>query len=125
MLPSNRVPGRDMGGKYELADAGWKQVEREETRAVESQVLVPLEEGGRTQVAVTRIARGGEYGVHVDDYAQIFSVLDGRGEGEVDGERVPLEPGVIMRTQAGEPHALRAAADQPLVVLTVNTYPQR
>jgi hypothetical protein len=37
---------------------------------------------------------------------------------------VRLEPGVIMRTQAGEPHALRAAADQPLVVLTVNTYPQ-
>lgn len=113
-----------MGGKYELADAGWKQVEREDTRAVESHVLVPLEEGGRTQVAVTRIAAGGEYGVHVDDYAQVFCVLEGRGEGEVDGEQVPLEPGVIMRTQAGEPHALRAAPDRPLVVLTVNTYPE-
>ena len=113
-----------MGGKYEFADGNWKQVEREETRAVESQVLVPVEDGGRTQVGVTRIAAGGEYGLHVDDYAQIFSVLDGRGEGEVAGEQVRLEPGVIMRTQAGEPHALRAAADQPLVVLTVNTYPQ-
>jgi len=100
------------------------RVDRQETRAVESQVLVPLEEGGRTQVAVTRIAAGGEYGVHVDDYSQIFSVLHGRGEGEVDGEPVPLQPGVIMRTQAGEPHALRAAADQALVVLTVNTYPE-
>jgi quercetin dioxygenase-like cupin family protein len=113
-----------MGGRYELPDAGWKALERAETRAVESQVLVPLAEGGRTQVAVTRIAPGGEYGVHVDEYAQIFSVLDGRGEGEVGGEPVPLEPGVIMRTQAGEPHALRAAADEPLVVLTVNTYPE-
>jgi quercetin dioxygenase-like cupin family protein len=112
-----------MGGRYEPAEAGWKRVERDETRAVESQVLVPLEEGGRTQVAVTRIAAGGEYGRHVDEYSQIFSVLDGRGEGEVDGEPVPLEPGVIMRTAAGEPHALRAAADQQLVVLTVNTYP--
>jgi quercetin dioxygenase-like cupin family protein len=112
-----------MGGRYELADAGWKQVEREETRAVESQVLVPLEEGGRTQVAVTRIAPGGEYGVHVDEYSQVFCVMEGAGEGEVDGEQVALEPGVIMRTRAGDPHALRAAADQSLVVLTVNTYP--
>jgi quercetin dioxygenase-like cupin family protein len=113
-----------MGGRYELADADWKQVEREETRAVESHVLVPLEEGGRTQVAVTRIAPGGEYGRHVDEYAQVFCVVEGRGEGEVDGEQVPLEPGVIVRTQAGEPHALRAAPDQALLVLTVNTYPQ-
>ena len=45
--------------------------------------------------------RSGEYGVHVS-----------------------LDRGVIVRTQAGEPHALRAAGDQALVVLTVNTYPQ-
>jgi mannose-6-phosphate isomerase-like protein (cupin superfamily) len=113
-----------MGGKYELADRAWKPLEREETRDVESQILVPLVEGGRTQVGVTRIGAGGEYAVHVDEYAQIFCVLEGRGEGEVDGEQVPLDAGVIMRTQAGEPHALRAAADQPLVVLTVNTYPE-
>jgi quercetin dioxygenase-like cupin family protein len=110
-------------GRYEPSETSWKTVEREETRGVESQVLVPLEEGGRTQVAVTRVAAGGEYGEHVDEYAQIFSVVDGRGEGDVDGERVPLEPGVIMRTAAGEPHSLRAAADQDLVVLIVNTYP--
>jgi quercetin dioxygenase-like cupin family protein len=36
---------------------------------------------------------------------------------------MPLEPGVILRTQAGEPHALIAADDEPLVVLTINTYP--
>jgi quercetin dioxygenase-like cupin family protein len=110
-------------GRYEPAETGWKAVEREETRGVESQVLVPLDEGGNTQVAVTRIAAGGEYGEHVDEYSQIFSVVEGRGEGDVDGERVPLEPGVIMRTAAGEPHSLRADADQALTVLIVNTYP--
>jgi quercetin dioxygenase-like cupin family protein len=113
-----------MGGRYELADAVWKQVEREGARAVETHVLVPLEEGGRTQVAVTRIAAGGVYGVHVDDYAQVFCVLEGRGEAEVGGEQTPLEPGVIFRTQVGEPHGLRAAADRPLLVLVVNTYPE-
>lgn len=112
-----------MGGRYEPAEAAWKQVDREGAQAVESQVLVPLDEGGRTQVAVTRIAAGGEYGVHVDDYAQVFCIMKGRGEGEVAGERTALEPGVIVRTQAGEPHGLRAAADEALVFLTVNTYP--
>jgi len=113
----------EMGGRYDLAGAAWKPLERKETRQVESSVLVPLDEGGRTQVGVTRIGAGGEYDIHVDDYSQIFCVVEGRGEGEVNGERIALTAGVIMRTQAGEPHALRAASDQSLVVLTVNTYP--
>jgi mannose-6-phosphate isomerase-like protein (cupin superfamily) len=113
-----------MGHTYELADAAWKQVDREGLRGVETHVVVPADEGGRKQVAVTRIAAGGVYGVHVDDYSQVFFVLEGRGEAEVGGERVPLEPAVILRTQAGDPHGLWAAADVPLVVLTVNTYPE-
>ena len=113
-----------MAQRYELADATWNQVKRDVTRGVETHVLVPLEEGGRTQVAATRIAAGGAYEVHVDDYAQVFCVLDGRGEAEIGGERTALEPGVILRTRAGEPHGLWAAADRSLVVLTVNTYPE-
>jgi quercetin dioxygenase-like cupin family protein len=112
-----------MGGRYEPEEAGWKQVGHEAARAVESQVLVPREEGGRTVVAVTRIAPGGEYGIHVDDYSQVFCVLEGRGEGEVAGERTPLEPGVVLRTAVGEPHALRPTGDEALVFLIVNTYP--
>ena len=56
-----------MGDTYELADAAWKQVEREGLRGVETHVVVPADEGGRKQVAVTRIAAGGVYGVHLDD----------------------------------------------------------
>jgi len=113
-----------MGERYELAEAGFKQVERQGTRGVEIHLVVPPDDGARTQVSVTRIAAGGAYDLHVDDYAQVFFVLEGRGEAEVDGERTPLEPGVILRTSAGEPHGLWAAADVPLVVLTVNTYPK-
>ena len=48
---------------------------------------------------MTRIAPGGEHGVHVDEYSQVFCVMHGAGEGEVNAERITLEPGVIMRTQ--------------------------
>lgn len=113
-----------MGERYELAAAAWKQVERQETRGVETHVVLPADEGGRTQVSVTRIAAGGAYDLHVDEYAQVFFVLEGRGEAEVGEERAPLEPGVVLRTRAGEPHGLWAAADLPLVVVTVNTYPK-
>jgi quercetin dioxygenase-like cupin family protein len=111
-----------MGERYELGEAAWKQVERHGTREVEMHVLVPREQGGRTQVSATRINAGGSYDRHVDDYSQVFCVLEGRGEAEVGGKRTPLEPGVILRTTAGEPHGLWAAPDRPLVVLTVNTY---
>ena len=112
-----------MGGRYEPEQVAWKQVGHEAARAVESQVIVPLDEGGRSEVAVTRIAPGGEYGTHVDDYSQVFCVVEGRGEGEVADERTPLAPGVMLKTAAGEPHALHAADDVALVVLVVNTYP--
>jgi quercetin dioxygenase-like cupin family protein len=112
-----------MGESYELGEVEWKQVDREGTDGVALHVVVPLEEGGRTQVSLTRIAAGGAYDVHVDDYAQVFCVLDGAGEGEVDGARTRLEPGVIMRTDAGDPHGLWASPDRPLIFLTANTYP--
>jgi quercetin dioxygenase-like cupin family protein len=112
-----------MGDTYELAEADFKEVGRDGTQGVEIHLLVPPEEGARTQVSVTRIAAGGSYDLHVDEYAQVFCVLDGGGEAEVGGERTRLEPGVILRTNAGDPHGLWAAADRPLVVLTVNTYP--
>jgi quercetin dioxygenase-like cupin family protein len=113
-----------MGDRYELGEAVFKQVDRQGTEGVEIHLLVPPKEGARTQVSVTRIAAGGSYDRHVDEYAQVFCVLDGQGEAEAGGERTPLEPGVILRTDAGEPHGLWAAADRPLVVLTVNTYPE-
>ena len=112
-----------MAESYELAEADWSEVTRAGAEGVESHVLVPLEEGGLTRVGVTRIAAGGVYGVHVDDYAHVFSVLEGQGEAEVGEERVPLEPGVILRTQVNEPHGLRAAGDRPLVLLTMSLYP--
>jgi quercetin dioxygenase-like cupin family protein len=113
-----------MSDTYELAQADFKAVERPGTQGVEIHLLVPPAKGGRTQVSVTRIAAGGSYDLHVDEYAQVFCVLDGQGEAEVAGERTLLEPGVILRTSAGESHGLWAAADRPLVVLTVNSYPE-
>lgn len=107
---------------YDLHDVSWKPMERDETRGVEGHVLVPAD-AGRTQVGVTRIADGGAYELHVDEYAQVFVVLEGRGEAEVAGQRVPLQPGVILRTRVGEAHGLWASAGVELVVLTVNTYP--
>ena len=112
-----------MGGRLETGAAAFKLVDREGLRGVESHTLLPLEQGGRTQVALTRVRAGGEYATHVDEYAQIFCVVEGRGEGEVDGERIVLEPGVIMRTEVDQPHALYAADDEPLLVMVVNTYP--
>jgi mannose-6-phosphate isomerase-like protein (cupin superfamily) len=40
--------------------------------------------------------------VHIDDYAQVFCVLEGRGEGEVDGEpvRTPSGPPPINRSSS-------------------------
>jgi quercetin dioxygenase-like cupin family protein len=113
-----------VGERYELSEATWAEVGRQGARLVESHVLVPREEGGRTRVSVTRIAPDGAFGPHVDDYGHVFCVLDGRGEAKSGGERTPLAPGTILRIEAGEPHAVWAApGGGPLLLLTMNLYP--
>jgi quercetin dioxygenase-like cupin family protein len=112
-----------MGRSYELEEAGWDPVGRRGAEGVSSHVLLPLEEGGRTRLGVTRIGAGGVFGPHVDEYAHVFCVLAGRGRARVGEAEIELRPGSVLHTEVGEPHGLWAAAGEPLTLVTANVYP--
>ena len=112
-----------MGEIYDLSEVeGWRTVERQGAHEVLSHLLLPVEAGGRTRLAITKIEPGGTFGPHVDDYAHVICVVEGHGEMKVGGRRHPVGPGSIMRTDPGEPHGMWAAADEPLVMLAANVY---
>jgi quercetin dioxygenase-like cupin family protein len=113
-----------VGRRYELGEASWKPIERKGAHSVDSHLLLGVEEGGRTRLSITRIAAGGTFGPHVDDYAHVFCVLEGEGEAKVGGVRSELKPGVLLFTEIGEPHGLWASEDAPLVLVAANVYPE-
>ena len=56
---------------------------------------------------------------------EIYFVLDGEGEMELDGERRQVSPGDAVAIPAGSWHELRAEGDRPLRILCCCTPPYR
>jgi len=48
-----------VGRIYDPIEGPWKEIERTGAESVDSHLLLPLEEGGRTRLSITRIAAGG------------------------------------------------------------------
>lgn len=112
-----------MGTIYDPSERPWRTIERQGAEEVEGYELLPLDRGGRTRLALTRIAPGGTFGPHIDEYAHVFCVVEGRGEVMVGKQRAPVRPGMVVTTDVREPHGLWAAEDEALVVLSANVYP--
>lgn len=112
-----------MGRVYDPDDESWHPIERRGAVDVTSHVLLPLDRGGRTRLSLTKIAPGGTFGPHVDDYEHVFVVLRGAGEVMVAKERRGISPGDVITTRVGEPHGLWATRDDELVLVSSNVYP--
>jgi quercetin dioxygenase-like cupin family protein len=65
--------------------------------------------------------------LHSHPYAEILTVLEGRGEAWLEGEEglVTLEPGVTIALPANRVHAFRVVGDRPLVTFGIHTYGKR
>jgi quercetin dioxygenase-like cupin family protein len=113
-----------MGEIYDPKEQSWRVIERQGAEAVEGHVLLPVEEGGRTRLSLTRIAPGGTFGPHIDEYAHVFCVLSGSGEAMFGKNRARLEPGLVLKTDVREPHGLWADPDCELVLVAANVYPE-
>lgn len=112
-----------MGRVYNPKDESWTKVERRGAVNVTSHELLPLDHGGRTRLALTRIEAGCTFGPHIDDYAHVFCVREGTGEVMIGRERQKIGPGDIITTKINEAHGLWADADGDLVLVSANVYP--
>jgi len=65
--------------------------------------------------------------LHSHPYAEILTVLEGRGEAWLDGEEgvVAMEPGVTIAVPANRVHAFSVVGDRPLVTFGIHTYGKR
>jgi len=69
---------------------------------------------------------GYQTALHSHPYAEVLTVLEGRGEAWLAGEEgVGLEPGVSITFPANRVHAFRGVGDQPLVTYGIHTFGKR
>jgi quercetin dioxygenase-like cupin family protein len=112
-----------MGEIYDPREQDWRTIERSGAVSVDGFELLPLDRGGRTRLSLTRIAAGGTFGPHIDEYAHVFCVLEGRGEVMLGKQRGKVEPGMVFTSEIREPHGIWAAEDTELVLVAANVYP--
>jgi quercetin dioxygenase-like cupin family protein len=64
---------------------------------------------------------------HSHPYAEVLTVLEGRGEAWLDGEEevVALEPGLSITFPANRVHAFRVVGNEPLVTYGIHTCGKR
>jgi quercetin dioxygenase-like cupin family protein len=65
--------------------------------------------------------------LHSHPYAEVLTVLEGKGEAWLDGEEgvVVMEPGVTISIPANRVHAFKVVGDRPLVTFGIHTYGKR
>ena len=86
-----------------------------------SGVVWSLPHGGDLDANAVVIAPGGSVGAHVNHEVDVMLVVvAGRGSVEVDGRDLPLAPGRLVHVPKGATRAVRAAADDDLVYVSVH-----
>jgi len=65
--------------------------------------------------------------LHSHPYAEVLTVLEGRGEAWLDGEDevVSLEPGLSITFPANRVHGFRTVGDRPLITFGIHTFGKR
>ena len=64
---------------------------------------------------------------HAHPYDEVLTVLEGTGEGWVEGsdETIPMAPGMTLHFPAGTAHGFRVTGDAPLKTYGIHASPDR
>ncbi len=94
----------------------WQPVRPELTRGVYGKTL--FDDG--VKVVLTRVAPGGIFRTHRDEYGHVFYFLSGEGVVAVAGSRFEARPELVVRVTAGELHSYENTGTQDLALISLN-----
>jgi mannose-6-phosphate isomerase-like protein (cupin superfamily) len=100
----------------DIEQLGWEPVRPEITRDVYGKTL--MDQG--VKAVLTRVAPGGRFSVHRDRYGHLFYFISGEGAGRVGEKEFKVQPGLVVRVQAGEPHSYENTGTADLMLISLN-----
>ena len=70
-------------------------------------------------LAIARLEKGKRIEAHIDPMEEIYFILSGKGEMQVDEETRPVGPGDAIWIPVGSEHALTSSPEEDCVILVV------
>ncbi len=101
---------------FNTSGIDWQPVRPKDTTGVFGKRL--LQDG--VWVVLTRVAPGGKFTPHRDNYAHLFYFLSGEGIVRVGEDQIDAREGVVVQVEPGEPHAYENTGSQDLILLSLN-----
>lgn len=101
---------------FDVADLNWQPVRPNITHDVFGKNLFD----GKTKVVLTRVAPGGKFKTHRDNYAHLFYFLSGTGVVQVEKKNFDVRAGTAVQIQAGQTHAYENIGADDLVLISLN-----
>lgn len=105
-----------MGEILDAASIEWQPVRPDVARGVFGRTL--LADGAR--VVLTRVAPGGEFTTHRDDYGHLFYFLSGEGTVTIEGKQSAARAGIVARVEPGQAHAYANTGGDDLLLISLN-----
>lgn len=105
-----------MGETIDTASLEWQPVRPDVADRVYGKTL--LADG--VKVVLTRVAPGGRFSPHRDDYGHLFYFLSGQGVVSVGEKQFEVWPGLAVRVAAGEAHAYENTGPEDLILFSIN-----
>ena len=100
----------------DTASLEWQPVRPDVAREVYGKTL--LADG--VKIVLTRVAPGGRFLSHRDDYGHLFYFLSGQGVVSVGEKQFEVRPGLAVRVAAGEAHAYENTGPEEMTLISVN-----
>jgi len=105
-----------MSQVVDVTELEWQPVRPDAAHGVYGKTL--LADG--VKIVLTRVAPGGGFSLHRDDYGHLLYFLSGEGTVWVGEDQYPAGPGLLVRVAAGELHAYESTGSEDLTLLSVN-----
>jgi mannose-6-phosphate isomerase-like protein (cupin superfamily) len=105
-----------MGKVIETSLLPWQLVRPNLAHDVEGKTLV----ADGLKVILARVAPGGRFTHHRDDYGHLFYFLSGQGLVWLGEERREVGPGFAVQVNAGELHAYKNTGREDLLLISIN-----
>ena len=105
-----------MSEAFDVAALEWQPIRPDVARGVFGKTLL----AGEVKIVLTRVAPGGRFDLHRDDYAHLFYFLSGQGIVWVDDQQYSVTPGLVVRVSAGDLHAYENTGEQDLTLISAN-----
>ncbi len=105
-----------MGKALDVSSLEWRPVRPDVAHRVYGKTL--LADG--VKVVLTRVAPGGAFSTHRDNYGHLFYFLSGEGLAQVGEEKFDIRPGLAVQVSPGESHAYENTGTEELTLLSVN-----